>query len=168
MADLRLDLAIIPDFDYGFKKLKKIIVSNPRDLLCFASWNHPIFQKHRDIMTWEDLVKYPLVLGSGISISKKMIIDKLENAGLGNSVKLRAEASNVEVIKRIIENSDNLSFSIAEDLVPEVANGRFRIVNLSDSLSLTYCVLLREGVDTHPVVDKLISMCKLAFGFGNK
>jgi DNA-binding transcriptional LysR family regulator len=165
VADLKIDLAIVPNFDYEFNKLKKIIVSNQEDLLCFAARNHPIFQKATNALAWEDLVEYPLVLGSGISASKKMVINKLENAGLAHSMQVGVEACNLEVIKRIVENSNNLSFSIKEDLAPDIANGRFRIVNLNDNLSITFCALLREGTDTHPIIAKFISMCKIAFNF---
>ena len=53
VSNFKLDLAIVPEFDYGYPELNYIRVSNPQELFCFAAQNHPIFRKNKTTLEWE-------------------------------------------------------------------------------------------------------------------
>ena len=94
-----------------------------------------------------------------------MIIDKFQEEGLGDSIELAAETQNLEVMKDMVENSDSLSFMTMEGLKGDIDKGRFRIVNLKENLTVTFCALVRRDIYLHPLVGRLISMCRQAFGY---
>jgi len=58
VADSSLDLAIVPRFNYANDKIKRVEVSAPMRLYCFAGKDQVI---HQQPLKWEDLNSYPLV-----------------------------------------------------------------------------------------------------------
>ena len=165
VSNFKLDLAIVPEFDYGYPELNYIRVSNPQELFCFAAQNHPIFRKNKTTLEWADIVDYPLVVGTGISVLKKIILGKFITEGLENSLELAAEVHSLDVIKNIIETSDCLGFSIYRDLKEDIDNKRLRIINIKDNISIAFCVLVHKGIYIRPTITRFISMCKQAFEY---
>jgi DNA-binding transcriptional LysR family regulator len=160
VEDTALDLAIVPQFEYGIKKLKRIQVSNPEKIVCFASSHQEIKKKTLD---WKDLLDYPLVIGTDLSVIRKLIISKFKENGLPDPP-LAAEVGSVTWCKSLVENGKGLSFTLAKDIQKEVLEGRLKIVPLKDPAYITAEAITRVDM-LNPIIEEFIELVKEAFNY---
>ncbi len=160
VLDSTLDLAIVPKFDYPGEKLNYVRVSNPEEIVCFAAAQQPLPDAP---LGWDDLYKYPLVSGPETSVIRRVIFDKYREIGLEEPV-LAAEVGTVEWCKTLVENGRGLSFTLLKDIEKQVEEGRFKLVPLKESLSITAESVTRMDID-NPIIQKFIMLVKKAFNY---
>jgi DNA-binding transcriptional LysR family regulator len=160
VADTALDLAIVPQYDYDIKNLNHFQVSNPEKIVCFASSNQDIKKKTLD---WKDLVEYPLVIGTEMSVIRKMIINKFKEKGLPDPP-LAAEVGSVTWSKSLVENGKGLSFTVAKSIQKEVLEGRLKVVPLKDPIYITAEAVTRADI-LNPIIEEFIQMVKEVFNY---
>ncbi|HDP80340.1 MAG TPA: LysR family transcriptional regulator [Spirochaetes bacterium] len=160
VLDSTLDLAIVPKFDYPGEKLNYVRVSNPEEIVCFAAAQQPLPDAP---LGWGDLYKYPLVSGPETSVIRRVIFDKYREIGLEEPV-LAAEVGTVEWCKTLVENGRGLSFTLLKDIEKQVEEGRFKLVPLKESLSITAESVTRMDID-NPIIQKFIMLVKKAFNY---
>lgn len=160
VQDSALDLAIVPSFDYGNEKLNNIQVSNPEKIVVFAS-SHQVIQK--EPLEWQDLSNYHLVLGTEMSVIRKIIFNKFKEKGLPEP-SLAAEVGNVTWCKSLVENGKGLSFTLEKDIQKEVLEGRLKIVPLTDYAYITAQAVTKEEM-LNPIIEEFIEMVKEAFHY---
>jgi len=159
VIDSKLDLAIVPEFNYSSKKLNRIRVSQPLKLVCFTASNQNIPEQP---LNWEGLSKYPLVCGPETSVVRKMISDKFQSQGLEMPL-LTAEVGNTEWCKTLVENGKGLSFTLIAEIAEQIRNSHLKIVQLTDELHLYADVVTRSDIFMNPMILRFISMIKQAF-----
>jgi LysR family transcriptional regulator, low CO2-responsive transcriptional regulator len=155
-----LDLAIVPQFNYDMKNLNHFQVSNPEKIVCFASSHQEIKKKTLD---WKDLLDYPLVIGTELSVVRKLIISKFKEKGLPEPP-LAAEVGSVIWSKSLVENGKGLSFTLAKDIQKEVLEGRLKIVPLKDPAYITAEAITSVDV-LNPIIEEFIQMVKEVFNY---
>ncbi len=160
MADSVLDLAIVPQFDYGYEKLHHIPVSNPEKIVVFAS-SHQVIQK--EPLEWRDLTNYHIVLGTESSVIRKIIFNKFKEKGLPEPP-LAAEAGSVIWCKSLVENGKGLSFTLEKDIQKEVLEGRLKIVPMTEYAYIRAEAITRADM-LNPVIEEFIKMVKEAFHY---
>jgi DNA-binding transcriptional LysR family regulator len=160
VLDTRLDLAIVPHFDYAGEKLAHIQVSNPEKIICFAAYHSHIY---KEPLAWKDLNDYPLVAGPETSVIRKILFDKISSEGLAEP-SLAAEVGNIGWCKNLVETGKGLSFTIAQDIHKELNEKRFKIVPLQEYVYVTAEAVTRPDV-LNPVIKKFIAMVKQVFGY---
>jgi DNA-binding transcriptional LysR family regulator len=163
VADSVLDLAIVPQFDYGFEKLKHIPVSNPEKIVVFAS-SHQVIQK--EPLDWQDLTNYHLVLGTESSVIRKIIFNKFKEKGLPEP-SLAAEAGSVIWCKSLVENGKGLSFTLDKDIQKEVLEGRLKIVPMTENAFVSAEAITQADM-LNPIIEEFIKMVKEAFHYSGK
>lgn len=155
-----LDLAIVPQFDYGSEKLNHIQVSNPEKIVVFAS-SHQIIQK--EPLDWQDLTNYHLVLGTEASVIRKIIFNKFKEKGLPEP-SLAAEVGSAIWCKSLVENGKGLSFTLEKDIQKEVIEGRLKIVPMKEYAYITAEAVTRADM-LNPIIEEFIEMIKEAFHY---
>ena len=160
VQDSVLDLAIVPEFDYGDEKLNHVQVSNPEKIVVFAS-SHQVIQK--EPLDWADLSNYHLVLGTEMSVIRKIIFNKFKEKGLPEP-SLAAEVGSVIWCKSLVENGKGLSFTLEKDIQKEVLEGRLKIVPMKDYAFATAQAVTRAEM-LNPVIEEFIEMVKDVFHF---
>ena len=160
VQDSVLDLAIVPEFDYGDEKLNHIQVSAPEKIVVFAS-SHQVIQK--EPLEWADLSNYHLVLGTELSVIRKIIFNKFKEKGLPEP-SLAAEVGSVIWCKSLVENGKGLSFTLEKDIQKEVLEGRLKIVPLTDYAYATAHAVTRVEM-LNPIIEGFIEMVKDVFHY---
>ncbi len=160
VQDSVLDLAIVPQFDYGNEKLNHVQVSNPEKIVVFAS-SHQVVQK--EPLDWQDLTNYHLVLGTEFSVIRKIIFNKFKEKGLSEPT-LAAEVGSVIWSKSLVEHGKGLSFTLEKDIQKEVFEGRLKIIPLKDYAYITAEAVTRADL-LNPVIEEFIKMVKEAFHY---
>jgi DNA-binding transcriptional LysR family regulator len=160
VLDTKLDLAIVPQFDYASEKLNHIQVSDPEKIVCFAS-SHQIIYK--EPLEWKDLRGYPLVAGPETSVIRRLIFEKFKNEGLPEP-SLAAEVGSIEWCKNLVENGKGLSFTLAKDINKEIIERRLKIIPLKEYVYITAEAVTRTDM-SNPIILKFIEMVKQVFGY---
>jgi DNA-binding transcriptional LysR family regulator len=161
VLDAQLDLAIIPQFDYGNGKLNSTVVSPPQQIVCFASYNQFI---QKEPLSWRELCNYPLVSGPEDSIIRKLIFDKIKDQGLETCQSV-TEVNSIEWCKTLVEDGKGISFTIMGDIEKQITQRRLKIVQLEENLYLTAVAIMRSGTFVNPAIKEFIAMVKQAFGY---
>jgi LysR family transcriptional regulator, transcriptional activator of the cysJI operon len=159
VLDSRLDLAIVPRFNYSNEKLKTIAVSDPLKLVCFAGMDQVIDHPPLD---WKDLNKYPLVGGPPTSVVRRMVEEKYKSLGI-EMRPLAAEVDDIGWCITLVEHGKGLSFAFYTDIEKQISEGRLKIIELKEDLFLSAEAVIPPGMYMSPIIDKFISMVKLAF-----
>lgn len=159
VLDSKLDLAVVPAFNYTNKKLNRIKVSEPLQLVCFTSADQPVLKQPLD---WIDLLNYPFVGGSETSVVRKMLTDKFQSEGLEMPA-LAAEVGSTEWCKTLVENGKGLSFTLIADVAPQIKGGQLKLVELRDNLYLSADVVTRSDAFMSPNMIRFINLVKDAF-----
>ncbi|MFA5308481.1 MAG: LysR family transcriptional regulator [Dehalococcoidales bacterium] len=160
VLDTKLDLAIVPQFDYISEKLNHVQVSHPEKIVCFAS-PHQVIEK--ESLEWKDLHDYPLVAGPESSVIRRIIDNKFKSEGL-TEPSLAAEVGSVSWCVSLVENGKGLSFALVKDIQQELAEKRLKIVPLKESVSVTAEAITRGDMQ-NPIIRQFIGMVKEAFGY---
>jgi DNA-binding transcriptional LysR family regulator len=160
VKDSTLDLAIVPEFDYGYGKLNHIRISQPENIICFASPQQKIPQAP---LSWKELVKYPLVTGPETSVIRRILFNKFKEEGL-EAVTPAAEVSNITWTRTMVEEGKGLAFTVARDVEKEVAEGKFKLVPLEEYLQITAEAITSSDI-SNPIIEKFINSVKQAFKY---
>ncbi len=160
VLDSRLDLAIVPRFNYTAEKLKTIAVSDPIKLVCFAGMDQVTGQAP---LTWKDLHVYPLVGGPPTSVVRRMLEDKFKSIGL-EMRPLVAEVDDIEWCINLVEHGKGLSFVFYADIEKQVGEKRLKIIDLEDDLFVSAEAVIASGIYMSPIIEKFIRMVTGAFG----
>lgn len=160
VLDSTLDLAVVPQFDYGTEKLNHIQVSHAERIVCFAA---PQQELPDEPLSWQELAKYPLVTGPETSVIQRLIFKKFKDEGVGE-ISSAAEVSNITWSKTMVENGKGLGFTVDHDIEKEVSEGRFKLVPLKEYLQITAEVVTHSDV-TNPIIKKFVTRVKKAFGY---
>jgi LysR family transcriptional regulator, transcriptional activator of the cysJI operon len=160
VQDSVLDLAIVPQFEYGNEKLNHVQVSNPERVVVFAS-SHQAVQK--EPLDWSELTNFHIVLGTEMSVIRKIIFNKFKEKGLPEP-NLAAEVGSVIWCKSLVENGKGISFTLEKDIQKEVLEGRLKVIPLKDYAYITAEALTREEM-LNPIIEGFIEMVKEAFRY---
>ncbi len=159
VLDSRLDLAVVPDFDYDADKLRRTVVSAPQRIICFAAYNQ-VFAK--EPLSWRELAGYPLISGPESSVFRHMIFDKLRSVGL-EPQQLAAEVDSVDWCKKLVEDGKGISFTIAGDIDAQIARKRLKTVALDEDLYVAAVVVMRADTYHNPNIKRFVALVKEAF-----
>jgi len=155
---LKLDLAIVPRYNYPGQKLRSVPVSNPIRLVCFCGKDLEIDQP----LEWKDLNRYPLVTGPPTSVVRRMIADKFQDKGI-EMQPLAAEVDDIEWCITLVENGKGLSFAFMADIASRIAQGTLKIVPLNEEFYLSAEAVISPGIFTNPIIERFVIMVKSAF-----
>ena len=161
VLESRLDLAIVPQTGDGKGKLNHITVSVPRQVVCFASFNQVI---PKEPLAWEDLASYPLISGPEDSVIRKMISDKLKEHGL-ESRRFIADVNSTEWCKKLVQNGQGISFTIAGDIKEQLDEKLLKLVQTEEPLYLTAEAVVRADMFMNTTIKEFIALVKQAFGY---
>jgi DNA-binding transcriptional LysR family regulator len=158
LADSKIDVAIVPTLDFGDKSLSYIRIANGVKLTCYASASNPIFKKAS--FSWADIVKYPLVIGTGDSPIREIVTNKLLSEGVKTSPLFDLAGDNFEFFKTIVKNGDSISFALYEDIREDVERGVLKVIKASGELCTDIdAVTPHSHFSTH-LVQSFISCAK--------
>jgi DNA-binding transcriptional LysR family regulator len=161
VTDSRLDLAIVPRFDYANNKLKSVEISHPIKLFCFAGRDQII---RKQPLNWKDLSEYPLVSGPPTSVVRRMIFEKFKNIGV-EMPPLAAEVDNIGWCINLVEHGKGLSFAFMPDIEQQIKSGGVKIVALDEDLYLSADAVMSQDLFMNPIVNRFITMVKGAFKY---
>jgi DNA-binding transcriptional LysR family regulator len=110
-------------------------------------------------------------LGPETSAIRRLVFNRFEAEGLklNNLVALvAAEVNTVELAMSLVENGKGIGFFYLRNVEKEVSEGRLRVIPLSDDIRIGTDVLVRRDAVLSPIVEKFISLLRVAFqnGYG--
>jgi DNA-binding transcriptional LysR family regulator len=159
VVDSKLDLAIVPQFNYGYENLKSISISDPMQLICFSSRDLEI---NKPVLDWKDFNEFPLVSGPQASVVRRMVEEKLKNEGL-EIRPLAAEVDNIDWCINLVEHGKGLTFAFLIDIEKPVSEGKLKIIKLKEDLFLSADAVMPDNIFVNPIIEKFISMSRQAF-----
>lgn len=160
VLDSTLDLAVVPQFDYGSEKLNNIQISYPEKIVCFAA---PQQKLPKEPLSWQELAKYPIVVGPETSVVRRIIFKKFKDEGI-EELSPAAEVGNVTLTKTMVENGKGLGFTLERDVQKEVDEGKFKLMPLKEYLQITAIVVIRSD-NTNQIIKKFVTGIKKAFAY---
>jgi DNA-binding transcriptional LysR family regulator len=161
VTDSRLDLAIVPRFNYANDRLKSVEISHPLKLICFAGRDQ-ITQKQP--LSWKDLSSYPLISGPPSSVVRRMIFEKFKSEGV-EMQPMAAEVDNLDWCINLVEHGKGFSFSFMADIEHQVKEGRLKLVELTEDLYLSADAMMSQDLFMNPIFNRFIVMVKDAFKY---
>jgi LysR family transcriptional regulator, transcriptional activator of the cysJI operon len=159
VLESRLDLAVVPRFNYTTEKIKTIAVSEPLKLVCFAGRDQAVAQQPLD---WIDLNQYPLVGGPPTLVVRRMVEEKFKSLGL-EMRPLAAEVDDIGWCITLVEHGKGLSFAFYADIEKQIREGRLKIIVLKEDLFVSADAVIPQGIFMSPIIDKFIRMVTKAF-----
>jgi len=162
VIDSSVDVAIVPNFDFGVNKLSHVRIIDGIKLLFYASPSNPIFLKRS--IEWVDLAEYPLIIGTEDSPMKKILTNKLISEGLQASPQFYLTADNFEFFKTIVKSGNSISFAVWEDIQGEVERGLLKVVPLPDDICVNIDVITHESHFSTYLVQEFITAVREAWG----
>jgi LysR family transcriptional regulator, transcriptional activator of the cysJI operon len=160
VADARLDLAIVPHFNYSVNKLKSVEISQPIKLFCIAGRDQKVL---KEPLSWRDLNDYPLVSGPPTSAVRRIVMDRFKSEGI--DVKpLAAEVDNIDWCINLVEHGKGLSFAFMSEIEPQIKSGRLKLVQLTEDLYISADAVMSQDLFMNPIINRFIAMVKEAFG----
>jgi DNA-binding transcriptional LysR family regulator len=161
VIDSRLDLAVVPDLGYGANKVHHIRISDGVKLVFYASPVHPLFSK--DLVEWEDICDYPLLVGHEPFATKKIIPNKLIAEGVATPLNMDLTADNVQCCKILVQNGKSISVALEEDIEHEVREGKLKVLPLPNDIWIVVDAVMRSGAVASPLIQHFLSAAKSAF-----
>ena len=161
LTDSQIDLAVLPDFDFGESKFKHIRIADKVKLIFYASSHNPIFQKDRT--DWSNLLDYPLIVGTANSPIKQILAKKIIDKKISKSPQFYLTADNFELYKIIVKNSNCISFSLLEDITEDIDRGALKVIPLPDDICVDIDIMCSPAFLSVPLVKEFISCIKTAF-----
>jgi DNA-binding transcriptional LysR family regulator len=161
VSDSRLDLAIVPRFNYSNNKLKSVEISHPIKLFCFAGRDQVI---QKQPLTWRDFNCYPLVSGPPTSVVRRMVFEKFKQEGI-DMRPLAAEVDNIDWCINLVEHGKGFSFAFMADIETQVKEGQLKLVELSEDLYLSADAVMSQDLFMNPIINRFIAMVKEAFKY---
>jgi LysR family transcriptional regulator, transcriptional activator of the cysJI operon len=159
------DVAIVPSFDYHNNNIGHIRISEGEKLVFFASPNHSIFKIKQ--IGWQDLCNYPLIIGQGAYIIRKMITDKLATEGIHNPPNFNKMANNTESCKILVQDGESISAAFIEDIYTEVESGKLKILSLPEDFLMKIDAIFNQGFIESPLIRQFIDCVKVSFQNSN-
>lgn len=159
VLDSKLDIAIVPRFNYTTEKVKTVEISVPIKLVCFAGREQVIDKQPLD---WKYLNNYPLVAGPQSSVVRRLINEQFRAHGI-EMRPLTAEVDNVEWCIALVERGKGLSFALWPDIEKRVNENQLKIVHLTDYIYLSADAIMPQGIFVSPIINRFLSMVKQAF-----
>ncbi len=161
VADSRLDLAIVPRFNYGNDKLKSMEVSHPMKLYCFTGHDQEIPKQPLD---WKHLSQFPLVSGPPTSVVRRMVFEKFKSHGI-EVRPLAAEVDNIDWCINLVEHGRGLSFVFMPYIEQKVKEGRLKLVELTEDLYLSADAVMSQDLFMNPIINRFMVMVKAVFRY---
>jgi DNA-binding transcriptional LysR family regulator len=128
-------------------------------LVCFAGKDQLI---NKQPLTWKDLNNYPLVSGPQTSVVRRTLNEKFKNEGV-EMRPLAAEVDDIEWCIYLVEHGKGLSFAFRGDIERRVAEGRLKIIELTDNPYLSADAVMPVDLFMNPLINKFLLMVKKAF-----
>jgi DNA-binding transcriptional LysR family regulator len=162
VLDSTIDLAIVTGQRQIDSKLNYLSLMDGIKPIFYTSPNNPIFNKHR--ITWKDLSRYPLIVGSEKSIVKQHIIEKLRAAKINiDLIKGPSISSDYELNKRLAKYGNFICTTLRTNIEEELKKGELRIVNLPDEFTIGAGLVFYPSTTASPMIRKIISKIKDTF-----
>jgi DNA-binding transcriptional LysR family regulator len=157
----QVELGVAVSMDYGIPKLRSITISAGEKIVFVASPSSPIFQKgHIEL---RDLCDYPMIVGPETSATRRVVVSKLEAAGLKVGPLISVEVNSVEWGIRLIESGRGIGFYYINNIEKEVSEGLLRVIPLTDDILIGVDALVRKDAFLTPIAERFISLVKKAF-----
>jgi len=157
----QVDLGIVVSMDYGNNKLKSIPISKRQRLVLVASPSSAIARKKR--LEYVNLCGYPLILGPETSATRRIILRKLVTGGCHSPVPIIVEVNSSEWGMQLVENGEGVGLFHTRSVEKSIAEGRLKVLPLSNEIWVGVDTLLRSDAPEHPMVARFVSMVGKAF-----
>jgi len=161
VSDSNIDVAVVPNFDFGINNLSHFRVADGVKLTFYARAANPIFQK--ESISWVDLADYPLIIGTEESPMKKILTNKLAAEGLKSSPQFYLTADNFEFFKTIVKNGNSISFALYEDIRDDVEKGTLKVLPLPSDILVDIDVITHQSHFSTFLVQEFIGAVKKAW-----
>jgi LysR family transcriptional regulator, transcriptional activator of the cysJI operon len=159
VLDSKIDLAVVPGFDYSVENLKRIRISEPLQLYCFTGADQVLEKACYD---WHELNKFPLVVGPSSSVIRRLINDKFKSEGIEMNPPA-AEVDHIEWCINLVEHGNGFSFAFLSHIEKQLRQNLLKIVPLKENLYVTAEAVVSPTTYINAVIDGFITMLKEAF-----
>jgi DNA-binding transcriptional LysR family regulator len=158
----KLDMAILPVFDFLKKdELDHVCLSEKEKLCFYASPHSPAaIKKH---IVWQDFTQLTLIGSQGAYFLNKMVRDKLVSEGIKNPPQISVKVNNLECMKKIVKDGEGISYCLFQDIEDEVKAGTLTLVYLPDDFYIKIDAVTKKDFVMTPLVKAFIDCAKKAF-----
>lgn len=161
LSDASIDLAVVPNFDFGINNFNHIRVADRVKLIFYANASNPIFRKKQ--ISWSDVFDYPLIIGTENSPMAKIMAKKIELEGINKSPRYYFTADNFDFFKTIVKSGDSISFSLLEDIQEDVNNGILKVLPLTNDICVDIDIVGYPNYFSLDIVKEFVTCVKDAF-----
>ena len=160
LLDFQYDIAIVFNMDYSTPKLEAIRVSEGENLVLIAAPSNPIFGEKE--LRLADIYNYPLVLGPPKSATRRILLQKFIDIGLGEPP-IRIEINHVASAKKLVEEGRGIDIMHRSNIEMELAEGKLKILPVADPIKVGVNVLFHKDIPLNRVQKKFIQLVEEAF-----
>ncbi|OGN94865.1 MAG: hypothetical protein A2Y89_00925 [Chloroflexi bacterium RBG_13_51_18] len=158
VLDCDVDLGIVVSTDYGNPKLKSITLSTEEQLVLVASPSSAIAQRPR--LAFANLCGYPLILGPETSATRQLILKKIRLGGCHMPSPIIVEVDSSEWGINLVEKGEGVGVHHIKSVERSIADGRLKILPLSNSILIGAEALLRADAPEHPMAQKFVELVR--------
>jgi DNA-binding transcriptional LysR family regulator len=161
LSDASIDLAVVPNFDFGVNNFSHIRIANRVKLIFYANSSNPIFRNKP--IDWSDVFDYPLIIGTENSPMAKILAKKIEQEGLKKTPRYYFTADNFDFFKTIVKSGDSISFSLLEDIQEDVNKGILKVLPLTNDICVDIDIVGYANYFSLDMVKEFITCVKDTF-----
>jgi LysR family transcriptional regulator, transcriptional activator of the cysJI operon len=161
LSDASIDLAVVPNFDFGVNNFNHIRLADRVVLVFYANAANPIFRKNN--IDWPDVFEYPLIIGTENSPMAKILARKIEREGISKSPRYYFTADNFDLFKNIVKSGESISFSLLEDIQEDVNKGILKVLPLTNEICVDIDIVGYQNYQSLEIVKEFVDSVKAVF-----
>lgn len=162
LIDFKHDLCLIGSLTRIPSGLRVFETPDSDEMVFVASPGHAILRRAE--ISWEELVKYPLILQREGSASREKLLNYLQERGL--SPNIDTVVDNIESAKRFAKENKAVAFMFGVNAEREIAHGELaRVPLIGDTIRVGTDVIIRDDSVSSPLIIKFLKTIEEMWDF---
>jgi DNA-binding transcriptional LysR family regulator len=161
VTDSKMDLAIVPNFDYGNDRLSRLRISDGLNLVFYASPMHPIFKK--GLIEWDDLYSYQLILAAERPDARPIFFKRIMPFAPDIAVRLDSvtvSTNSISFCREWVQNGKGVGIDLKKNIEKEIVEGQLKVIPLPENIWVEADAVVHRDNLVSPMVRNFISCVK--------
>jgi len=161
LLNFKHDICFVGPLPRVSERLSMIRIPQAERIVFVASPDYPLSSKEE--ITWQDLVKYPLIIPGEGSAAREIAFENFRKRDLQPLI--GAQVDNIECAKRLVLQKKGIAFMVLFNIRDELARNDLKILNVAGTdIRIDVDILMNPEIALSPVAESFLSLARERFG----
>ena len=161
LLNFKHDICLVGSLPGVSEKFSVIHIPQAERIVFVASPDYPLFSKEE--ITWQDLVKYPLIIPCEGSAARNIALEHFRKRDLQPLI--GTEVDNIECAKRLVLQKKGIAFMLLFNIRDELARNDLKILNVAGTdIGFSIYILMNPEIALSPVTESFLDLAREHFG----